>query len=398
MKRLLLITFALLTTVQLATVHLGRAQSPISLTEANTNLTKGVVVDYFAEQTTIQAPMVGSNQSWDYKLITVASTSNYPYSASTNSMFPAGAVNDSGNYDPLVTGYGILYNQFFTKAGDAITVSGVEFPTQAYSVSPLTGNPADSLWVASQSVVYPQAMTYIPLPLTDKSTWNSSVSRSIAMKLTLTSYGLQKADFVKVSYLSRASSTIGWGNLTLPSATSTSGQTAPSLLVRRTDTRIDSFYLNGSLAPKALLTAFGLTQGMASASYREFFYVQSMMIPIMGIVFTDNTFTTANSAYLQEITPTAGVAVNPVETTTAVVYPNPIVGNEIHIALAEQMHGAVRAELIDLLGNVVATTPLSTGQSVTMQVPANLLRGEYFVRISDDRSKLAQLAKVTIAR
>jgi len=217
------------------------------------------------------------------------------------------------------------------------------------------------------------------------------------MQLTLTAYGVIKAPFQKISILSRTNNVVGWGTITLPSS-GCGTQSAPALLVQREDTRIDSFYLGGQLAPTALLTAFGLTQGNVTKSYRRAVHIAGQMLPIMILTFSDNTYSTVTAAGLNE-SATQGVA-GSASISAASVYPNPVVGNEIHVALAAQLHGVARLELTDLLGRVVASNRISGSgnQEATLAIPSGTASGEYFLRVIGESGNLVQFAKVQIAR
>ena len=95
---------------------------------------------------------------------------------------------------------------------------------------------------------------------------------------------------------------------------------------------IDSFYLNGSPASSAILTAFSVTQGQKTNAYYGYdFYRAGSFNPLVKVnYFSDSTFTFIQGTY-QAIDNITGVE-NPGDVKySTLVFPNPTNGSELNI-------------------------------------------------------------------
>lgn len=156
------------------------------------------------------------------------------------------------------------------------------------------------------------------------SSWRSDFTSSVDFTLTITAQSMTNVPCTRVSHTSRLDTVIGWGSLRVP-ATGGGSLAYPVLLIKRMSVQRDSFYMNGVPGSTALLSAFGLSQNMATTTNRYLFWRENARYPLLMVNFGSNNFTTASSAYYDTdvaADPNYGIA----EEATAShlsVYPNP---------------------------------------------------------------------------
>jgi len=128
------------------------------------------------------------------------------------------------------------------------------------------------------------------------SVWHCNYTNSVDFNLTIASQSLNNTPSRRVSHIQRTDTVIAWGTLRVPT-TSGPSLAYPVILIKRLSVQKDSFYMNGSPAPSALLTTFGLSQNMTTTSNRYLFWRENCRYPLMLVNFGSNNFTTASSVF-----------------------------------------------------------------------------------------------------
>jgi hypothetical protein len=142
----------------------------------------------------------------------------------------------------------------------------------------------------------------------------------------------------------------------------------------------DSFYLSGQPASPLLLAALGQTQGAKTYDFQQFFYRQNAAQYVLGLGYTNSTFSTPVVAYYSAETaiPLASTAAREVATGGLTAWPNPAGrGQALRFELATVAPAQpLRLTLRDALGRVVATAA-ANGQPATLPaLPAGLYLAE----------------------
>jgi len=313
----------------IAVSRVALAQTAITLTAANTPLKAGAMTELIFDTTKLAVPSKGANQTWNYGSTALQTSFADQIFPSTDKAFTSAAVFDTIGEDVLVSSgsesYGIPYDEVFDMGTSSIVEPGISVPANGYNIDEISGGTNDSLWVPAQDAMFSTPVNYLAFPATMGSTWSTAnATRTIDMQVRVAAlallYGTGKIDFKKISSFSITDTVIGWGNLTVPSM-SGSGATTPVLMVKMNEVRVDSFYLNGSIAPAIILSEFHLKQDTVSSYYSYAFYAQGSFAPLLKIYYSGPNYTVPMSAESYQST-SAGVA-EPSQAQGIQIYPNP---------------------------------------------------------------------------
>ncbi len=330
------------------------AQVPSILNEANMPFAAQTFHVVIANTAGVVVPSEGGNQMWDYSILTSSSTTTAGYQANTNSAFPTNSLVDTMLFVNFIGNLGFYADFFYSHETEGFMGLGYDIPYQIYNTATTTGGANDSISFPAQTQVFPNPYAVIAYPTTENSSWESSYSMYVDFNLSIAAYGLVNVPCQKVSHISRTDTVNSWGTIKIPTPTGPS-MNYPALLVKRTTVTKDSFYLAGNPAPIALLTAFGLSQGMETTSNRILFWRPEHAYPALILNFNSNNFTTpASVIYDGDALPPNGL-----ETlfSSFTLFPNPSSGF-INISCLE------RAELsiFSLTGKTLLRKSLDAGK------------------------------------
>ncbi len=279
-----------LTTLGLLLLGGTAAQAQITITVAQYPAT-AATVKHFQDATvgSLPTPPLGTNQNWDYRtLVAQGAPATTTYNVPPMPLPFVGTVRSFGFTTALgpFTIAAVGHEGFEAAGFDQL---GTTLAAQSFPLTFATGGASDVLNIPAQSTVVNTLK--LPLPLTSTTAVRRTNRTVTNTRLTIVAYGISNALFQYVQHVSTVDSVVGWGSLRLPVAGNASGSVPqPVLLVRRTETVQDSFYLGGAPAPAMLLGALGQTQGTIHRNYSQSFFRQNAAQTLLSLDYATNAF------------------------------------------------------------------------------------------------------------
>lgn len=279
-----------------------------------------------------------------------------------------------------------IYQEFDFNANgiDDIAVDVVE---QSNTLQPFTGNINDSIFIPAQSKIVGTPRRIVEFPFTANSAWSSSSRRVTDMVFHIPAFGLNYAPVQHAYTWVRHDSIVGWGKMRVytPDGPSIDYDV---LMDRISEHTVDSFYLNGTPAPAALLTAFGVSQGqITEETYRYNFYRKGSFNYLASFFYnTDATYTNVFNAFIgKDDIETAPPSATVEEVSYAtLLYPNPSAGSELNIKLMGGQFELGSYEVFDAMGRLVKQGQLqANGSDVQVQMGEPLPSGNYYIQLKD---------------
>jgi hypothetical protein len=390
----------ILTVLMLAAVAIP-AYCQITLTQSNYPLPEDTVALMDVTSQVSAPPTMGANQTWNYTAFTAfaPTAANVYIPVSSDPNFPNAQFYYHNLVKSLTSTLGYYFDQYYEITDTGAEVVGIHVYAQNYGLGALTGTATDTLYVLDNVITYPAGTRpAVQFPATAGSSWSSAPRNVVNMLLTVSAASLNQAPLQQAFYYDRADSVVGWGTLELPAATGYNSN-VPVLEDKFTGYCVDSFYLNGSPAPTALLSGFGMTQGQQSGpTYNRIqLYRAGAFNYQMLFNYTDNTFTTLYStggAYYSNNLPLATGISEIAADGLSTVYPNPMNGNAFDIKMATDAPVST-VSIEDLSGRVVASiTAVNTGGTVHVQVASTLSDGMYLYRVLGSDGALLTMGKI----
>ncbi len=272
--------------------------------------------------------------------------------------------------------------------GSAITASGYQrfgedMTRQAFGLGALTGNTNDSLIFNQQVIAYSAPRTIIAFPATTGSTWSSDYNYHTAFAITVAMYSLNNTPGERRTYVERADSVKGWGQMRIKDA---SGNATGYMDVLAVETSIkvkDSFYLAGSPAPAPMLGAFGLSQGQIENTYYTYYYRAGEIDPVLTVEYDNASRTNIVSSYTHSDRLPSNVK-NLALNNNIKLYPNPSVNGDITISAQELNSGNWTYEVMSTAGRKIAAGNVQTDHgSATLHI-SNYVPGLHYVSLNKD--------------
>ena len=314
-----------------------------------------------------------ANGSWDLTTVTDSTPVLYAYRVSPDT---TGATFADSNFYSLST-YIYQGNVQAAITSSAYVEYGVDIDSATFSI---TGG---SIFVPIQHSGFTAPHTVINFPATMGSNWGSTYESDFNYELTYAPVYTNAPASVK-SFITETDTVVGWGHMLVKDLAGGSSAWFQVLQVKKITSVTDSFLLNGSAAPGALLTSLGVTQGQVTNTYEQNYYRPNEVTAFANVQYTDSTFTTPAQAktHTQRLTST-GVT-NIANSQGVRVYPNPVTGSVVSIDVPAT-GGDWAYELIDINGRKVATGALAVnGTQAQLSVPATATAGIYFIKLSNN--------------
>lgn len=322
-----------------------------------------------------------SNGTWDMSIVTDSTPVFFAYRVPSSGYRFA----DSNWYS--FAGYGYQANIPSNISSAGVIQLGEQNQRTWYSLTSLTLGATDSLIFDAQTDTFSTPRTKIGFPATINSSWTSSYRSDLNFHLTFLLAGYNHSPCMRRKYVVEKDSVTGWGKMRVLDA---GGSPSPYQHVLQVQTLIietDSFFLNGSPLPPALLTAFSLTQGRKDTVYEQNYYREQELTPLAQVEFKDAAYTQPYKATTHVQRFQSDVAVPQLGHPELVsVYPNPAIGSTYYITIPEGV-GSWAYELCDVTGRVANKGRLKAGVN-ELQHPSLLVPGIYFVRVKKDGSQV----------
>ncbi len=328
----------------------------------------------------INPPATGANKTWNYGAAATAGSVTEVYSANNTTNYT-----NANCMQEVVMGLSVLslpatvYEQV---DGNGFAYKGIHMDRLAISLEPYTSNPNDSLIVLDQNADIIGDDWKIKTPLSFNGTSTHNYNTTLKFKITLTTFGLIDVDMEYRSYVEEEDNVAGWGNVILPVG---SGASIPyqALLLHRATTQTDSFYVGGTPAPPALLSAFLLTQGQTSKSYSTYLFGPSYKELAYINHGADDNYAAIEDAHVDGNGQLATGLSNTEAAQAFSLYPNPVVNNNITLVTPQRFCNT--ATLTDFGGRTIATYNLNNQNTQhNIALPNGLAAGMYLLQLSDN--------------
>lgn len=356
------------------------SQAQITLNQSNTSFTPGNIIAVEAGVTGFTLPTIGANQLWNYSGLVAGNIITDQYVAFPNSNFPNATYADTTNSATFIPNWYYYYNSYIQTSASGANSLGYTVKDQRYGVTML-GNPNDSCNFPAQVCVYSSPSYIMPFPSTMNTSWQTSVRSFVNFNLTLNSYSLINVPCQKVTNTLRKDTVISWGKMRVPTLTGPS-LAYDVLMFKRMVLQTDSFYMNGSPAPPALLMGFGVTQGQSKVDNRYMFWRENARYPLLMVNFGTDNFTTASSIYFDGTAVADPISVLEInQMTDQSFYPNPA-SYIIYLNLKYSSNEKLTLNIYNITGKLNRTEILQQNQQ---QINVEELKnGVYIVEIKSN--------------
>lgn len=387
MRKLLLLTFCILAFLGL------KAQVTISssnyLHQADYNEMRNI------DTVGIAVPDHGTNMEYDYTNLKGDSTVTIPFPAASDSKFPSA---NRFSYGLASFGGIPVKSKYYSEMNSSgvLRLGSYVIPISA-GIGSLTGNPSDTLTFPGSYSVFPNPIFRLKFPMTYGDTWTSSGTFSTDFALTVQSFGLNNTPGKNIEHVTVLDSVVGWGTLRIPYGGGSS-QPYDVLLVKNHETVQDSFFLGGSPAPPALLSAFGLQQGQMSSVNRYWFITPDHDGPILELKMSSD-WSSAFESYYPDNDITTGI-LNNMTNNAFNVYPNPVNIDKIQMNLNKDSKGLWNITLTNSIGQTVKTVAINGQGQMNVQIALdeNVYNGIYLMTVVDENGNVISRSKVIVNR
>jgi hypothetical protein len=386
-----------LSLIGLTAFNFAIGQTPITLTQAN----YPVFTDFVQRQpTSISNPTTTPNNSWDYGTANGTSSTN-PYYPETDPFYTAAGIDSWTNgfvYMTSSLGYNVAWEFDFNTNG--VDEAGIYVYPQAYDLAGLTGSVNDSIFYPQQGYIFTSPRRILKFPCTFNDNWNSVSRREVNFVMNVPAFGLNYAPAKHIFTVTKQDTIKSWGKMRLYTPT------GPSIyydviMNKIKQTTIDSFYLGGTPAPAALLSAFGVSQGQVTVSNRYIFYRENYSTPMAVFNYGSNNYTTPVSVFLEANNlQTSGTGLEEAEIShAAVFFPNPTNSGLVNVQFVGISLSEVTYSVLDLQGKVVqsGSTAMSEG-NITISLHSALTNGMYHVQIQDNSKGILASEQIIVNR
>jgi len=349
-------------------------------------------------------PNTVSGNNWDLRGNIKYDTTSFPKVTRLAGVFPAQYADSiphqlgniyfySDNQTTLTINYGL------SSMGETIDSQYVVANRIPASKDTIIFSPQNNLYYTPSGIGYAYYYTLGLFPFTFHSNWQSNFRHSSSFALIDSTLGYNHVPGAIYFNNTRTDTIIGYGTMSLVLPYGDTAKNVKILQCKTITTERDSFTLNGSPFSPALLAALGLTQGMTSATYSyQFFREGRLATPFMRVWYTNNNFSTISKVWIDTLY--AGTVAPPAPSivpeiininSDVTIYPNPVTGRVVNIAVANASNGAWSCELMNISGQqVVASSNMSlSGGKGEIVIPSGLAPGMYYLRVSNDNRPVA---------
>lgn len=362
------------------------------------NFPKSQVDHYLiASPSSVSFGSTGNNQTWDYSnAVQISSDSIIYYSAQDSTsgypdvhtfvyrdlVSPTGATIDAYRF------YNINQSGFYSAA----------FYTEAFSESlaAFTGNANDALVIPSQRQAFADSLFVLKFPVSSSSTWSSSQDRIVNFNLSISAFGINNTPGYFKATESQSRTVLGDGNIILPDEAGNAMPPVPVLMISVTETITDSVFLGGMPAPAALLSAFGLSQGIVTNnSFVLFYALNNTNLPVAGY----NLDAGGNLAFFSyrpdEVRNSLGIGLAETPASPIHVYPNPVqTGESLKISLQEG-NETTTYTIRNMSGQIIQAGECSA-LNPAIELKQGIDAGIYLLSLTDNKGQLLQATRLQV--
>ncbi len=378
--------------LQLATAN---AQTPLTLNA--TNFPKVKNYNTLDGSALTNVPVTGTNLTLDYGAIALTAGAPVTYKTVTDPYFTSSC---DAYYNSVATVGALSYlvDYYYTTNNNLYGENAMFVPGQAYDISAGTGGLNDSIIFPVQRTFFNQARTILHFPATAGYTYQSNSRRAIDFNLTVAMYALNHMPGQHVMNVIRHDTITAWGKMRLYTA---AGPTVyyDVLGLKSWQYQADSFYLGGLPAPAAMLSGFGVTQGMHTfENNRMSFFRANRAAPLVEVNYDSSPFSSFSMITVDadSLTLATGITTTAKAQFATLVYPNPTSNGAVTIEWLGSKWATVSYQITDAKGSIVQTADgvVLNNNKLAVQLAENVPSGLYFITVRSTTNQL--LATETI--
>ena len=252
-----------------------------------------------------------------------------------------------------------------------------------YPITAITGGANDQLRFVGENSLFDGRINTLDFPVSYESQWEQSRIDYINFELTVAAFGLASTPGFRQRLQTENREVVAYGELTIPDVNGDPTPAINALLLKVERIMEDSVFLGGAPAPAALLTAFGLAQGVIATEVFYVFYTADFGSPIMNINLDENN-EVSSSVYRPQVAD-AVTAVRHLRSYTVNYFPNPISKGQILTIQTEFQTFAGIINMYNLRGQLIKKMPYSSmsGHEIQLKMPNNVNGGLYSYELYD---------------
>jgi hypothetical protein len=374
-----------------------KAQGPITLTAENfPPLTTYKTLDGMNIET---FPFGNVPETWDFGNVSMPFLETLAYPTATDPFFSTSDSYRSASRTALGAILDVEY--YWTKNAEFFGENGWKIYQNTTSLVDYTGNANDFVSYPLQKQLFDVSREILRFPVTYGYT-NSSDSRRVTnFNLTINAYGINNTPGQLVTHLHRHDTIVGYGKMRVYTPQGPSVY-YDVLAMKSWQYELDSFYLGGSPAPPALLTAFGLTQNANDVSdkiNRLYFYRENNSAPFMLVNFESNPFDFYTGIFVHgDNLSLASAEELSKESYQVFIYPNPSNGKNITLEFFGKQVNEVNYIITDITGKLVKEVKnhLLQNNKLNLDFGSSIEAGSYFVNITNKEGNVIASEKIQL--
>ena len=351
-------------------------------------------------------PVTGNNQLWDYSNLKDSVNSIYSnyfvpatnYGSLPNTFSDANLAYNSRIFFNIIAQYPCRVYQKLDSLG--LNTLGITTGGAKFTLVQLTTVLEDSLYFLADTIRYSSnALTY-KFPMTVGTSWKNNYTETINFKISLSVFGLNRTPGQRISYFSSEDSIAGWGTLRLKNPAGGANLEYAVLLHKHNDSRIDSFYLEGSPTSDNLLILGRLLQGTVTKSVTKYRFLGfGFKEPLLYLsVDEDRTISTTYRAVLPNLGLTVGNKEINNSFVHSTIFPNPA-NDYITINFDKKNSKDWILMIYNDIGQISSINTISFNQGiVNYPLKIDLPKGTYFYNLLDETSLIKSKGKFIVVK
>lgn len=386
MKKLFLPVLFLLSALQMqAQITIDYADFPL---DTNGDTLKAAFIS-------LSLPEVGTNMVYDYSSSTINSSPNFTISSlqHTSSDFPANSLRRTFYYPGPFNNSFVENYLFRTLDNQCYCMLGYE---QAGYTSNVSGGTVERLAGAD---VFPTPSPWFTFPM-------NYADAYVTTNRTLTDFVFTGSSFANIpnGEVSMARTTIdsinvdGWGIALLTNPFTNTIDSFDVLYLRRSTTRIDSFYNNtGAAIDSVTLAAANTIQGTSRSAIFHELYTKGTAKAL--ITWEEYPPSQSASAFVSLDAFNEAFPVSDNEVKTALVshrvFPNPVVNQQFQLELNKNNAENWQLEIYSTLGQAVHLQSI-TDNITGVELDAKMAKGFYFYAVKNELGEIVAKGQLAL--
>lgn len=347
---------------------------------------------HYSNGSDIELPKSGTGQVYDYSNLRTDEVDGIDYiTGSGNSTFTSAT--SSIFREMTVSGFNFRAREYYRVDANGNSILGrTQFDT-THSIAMVTGNPDDIMHFIGADLPYIGEYNYLEFPVEYSKKWTGERIEITKIELTAAAFGLNKAPIEIKKRFNVTYEVIGSGTLNIPDENGNKSKDINVLAITVNETIIDSVFLGGAPAPKALLDAFGFTQGSTSFSSGIKFEMKGLGFSPL-IIFYDQNNKPTRAVFRPRADKVTQTSTNELQELTTNVFPSITTsGSTLKIQNDNVQYNQIK--LTDLAGKTYLIDNILSNQFI---LPIYLNSGIYFYEATSKNAIQKARGKLVISK